>query len=195
MRLLDLYYHREEYKPEIDTLVQRLILEQCVVNLATDIEVFFKDIHAAILNIRYVKKDKRLIDLFYASTRNDFQNMDKASKHFNNELLKINLKDLIGKTKYQKLDRILLKRHVIVHNMGLIDRQFLDNNHNKLKLGDQVTSDHINEPYKVDIGVQVPITYDEVIEGYDIAIDLVTAVNKIFIDEYCIELVEILNRS
>jgi len=109
-------------------------LEQSLITIATGVEVFLRDIYSTTLNLRYIKKNKTLIHLIYREIRNDFMNIGKAKRKFKNDL-GIDLKDIIGEDDLKKLNLMILKRNVIIHNIGNVDNSFLEQSGMDIKVG------------------------------------------------------------
>ncbi|NVM30431.1 MAG: hypothetical protein HWN65_16425 [Candidatus Helarchaeota archaeon] len=105
--------------------LNKILLEQCIVMIATGVEVLFRDIYSIFLNLEYVKEDKNLYYRFYRDTRNKFINIGQTIKLFKDDL-GINLESILGQNGKDKLNSLMLKRNVIVHNIGFIDKIFLE---------------------------------------------------------------------
>ncbi|WP_167829641.1 HEPN domain-containing protein [Methanosarcina flavescens] len=117
--------------------VQRVLLEQCVVNLATGFEVFFRDIFAIGMNLKFVKNEHSLISKFYKESKNEFLNIGKMDRIFKEEL-NVDLKSLFNEEIYSELKIIMHKRHAIVHNNGLVDKKFLTQSGIECNLGKMI---------------------------------------------------------
>lgn len=113
---------------------KRILLEQSLITIATGVEVFLRDIYSTTLNLRYVKKNKTLIHLIYRETRNDFMNIGKAKRKYKNDL-GIDLKEIIGEPELKKLNLMILKRNVVIHNNGNVDNSFLEQSGMDIKKG------------------------------------------------------------
>lgn len=146
--------------------VTRVLLEQSIVILATCIEVFFRDIYSTILNLRHVKHGHTIIERFYNEVKNDFINTGKIRKRFKD--LGIDIKNTIGEEVVKDINLLLLKRNVIVHNNGIIDKAFLSNS-------------GLNG---CNIGSLVEISKDEIQKSINIINDLSISLEEIYINEF-----------
>jgi hypothetical protein len=117
-----------------DLHTSRILYEECITLLATSIEVFLKDIYCVTLNLEYVKSSKSLFTFFYNNSRNEFLNMGKAKYRFEDHL-KIDFK-FLNEGELKKLNQLMLKRHCIVHNLGISDKSFIEQSGLKVKLGE-----------------------------------------------------------
>lgn len=116
---------------------ERVLLEQCIVVLATGIEIFLKDIFAISMDLLFVKNEHSLFSKFYKESKNDFVNVGKGKEKFNSEL-NINLDLLLGTEILKELNVIMLKRNVIVHNNGIADKPFTNQAGIKCNLGQPI---------------------------------------------------------
>lgn len=105
--------------------IERILLEQCIVNFATGIELFFKEVFAIEMDLKFIKSEHSLFPTFYKDAKNDFLNMGKLNNKFKDEL-KIDIKSLFSKNTLRELNIIMLKRHAIVHNNGFADKTFIE---------------------------------------------------------------------
>lgn len=134
--------------------IERVLIEQCVTLLATSTEIFLKDVYCLLLNIRFVRYEKSLFQRFHSDVRNDFLNIGKAKQMFKKDL-DIDLDNEIGKDTLAQMNLLILKRNVIVHNLGRADSIFLSQSGVACKL---------RQP--------IPITFKEIEE-------LIAAIEKI----------------
>ncbi len=102
---------------------RRVLLEQCTVSLATCLEVFLKDMYALTLDTRYVKREKSLLSRFLDDGKNRFINLGSSCSLYKKDL-GIDLKKLLGDEKFSRLNVLMVTRNVIVHNNGIIDKEF-----------------------------------------------------------------------
>ncbi|TKH03475.1 hypothetical protein FC678_25120, partial [Peribacillus simplex] len=100
-----------------------ILREQMVVILATSIEVFLRDIYSTMYNLIYIKRNSTLIKKFMSEVKNDFINMGKIKKRFNE--LEISFSSNIDDKILKEINLLLLKRNVVVHNAGIVDKSFL----------------------------------------------------------------------
>jgi len=121
------------HKSYDDRKKQRILLEQCLVILATGIELFFKEMYIIGMDFKYVKNDKTLFKKFYKDERNEFINIGKVNQKYKEDL-NLDLKTIFGETLFKELNLLMLKRNAIVHNNGFVDRTFKENSGIKCKI-------------------------------------------------------------
>lgn len=160
--MLDIFTNEESEEKK------RVILEQCIVLLATCSEVFLKDIYSTTINLRNVKRGYSLIDWFYSESKNDFINIGKTIKRFSKDL-NINLKEIIDKESIKEINILMLKRNVIVHNNGIVDKSFLSQ------------SGFQDEYNLMD---RVEISYDEIDHYITVLDNLFMELSKVFEKEH-----------
>jgi hypothetical protein len=120
-------------KSEEDKRNQRILIEQCIVILATGIELFFKEMYIVGMDLKYVKNNETLFKKFYKDAKNEFINMGKINQKFDEDL-HLNLKLIFGEDLFKELNILMLKRNVIVHNNGFADKTFKENSGIKCEL-------------------------------------------------------------
>lgn len=118
----------------------RILQEQCIVLLASGLEIFLRDVYSILLNVRYVKTRKTLYKKFYLESKNEFINIGKAMKKYSKDLA-IDLKNKLDDNEKTSINILLNKRHLIVHNNGLVDTVFNNQTGLKLKIRDPVPID------------------------------------------------------
>ncbi|MBX9997730.1 hypothetical protein [Priestia aryabhattai] len=150
---------------ESDEQVTRVLLEQCMVILATCIEVFLRDIYSTTLNLRYIKRGQSIIERFYNEVKNDFINTGKIRKRFKE--MGVDIKNTFGKEVVKDINLLLLKRNVIVHNNGIIDKAFL-------------SSSGLN----VNIGSKIEISKDEIENCISLVNDLSNGLEEFYKSEF-----------
>lgn len=116
---------KDSFEDPVRSLTERVLLEQCVILLATSAEVFLKDNFCILSNIRFVRHGKSLFSRFYSEVKNDFVNMGKVRKAYK-EYLEVNLNGELGEDTLSKMNLLMQKRNVIVHNLGIADRAFVN---------------------------------------------------------------------
>jgi hypothetical protein len=102
---------------------ERVLLEQCIVVLATGIELFLKDTYVLSMDLKYVKPEFTLNRKFSRDAKNDFLNVGKTVSKYKDEF-GINLKDILSQKTIDTLTLLMSMRNVIVHNNGTIDLIF-----------------------------------------------------------------------
>jgi len=135
-QMIEILKNERDRSESIDSrnpLTERVLLEQCIILLATSVEVSLKDNFCILLNIRFVRHGSSLFPHFYSDTKNDFLNIGKANKSYKDDL-GINLKEKLGDDTFKKLNILMQKRHVIVHNLGIVDITFLSQSGIKCEL-------------------------------------------------------------
>lgn len=121
------------HKTDDDRKKQRILLEQCLVILATGIELFFKEMYIIGMDFKYVKNDKTLFKKFYKDERNEFINIGKTNQKYKDDL-NLDLKIILGDSLFKELNLLMLKRNVIVHNNGFVDKIFKESSGIKCKI-------------------------------------------------------------
>ncbi|WP_046227487.1 HEPN domain-containing protein [Paenibacillus dauci] len=151
---------------DFDEALKRILLEQCIVMLATSLEVYLRDIYSTLLNMRYVRFRESLIERFYKDAKNDFLNIGKGRRKFKQDL-KIDLFELIDTDDIKKINILTSKRNVIVHNNGIADKSF----------SNSISID-------CEIGREIEITKKEVEEYFLTIGTLSSNLNEIYAQEY-----------
>lgn len=191
IQLFALSKDSDNYTPQIDKSLKFLLLEQCVIKLITGLEIYLKDVYSTLLNLKYVKRDNSLIDLFQKEGSNEFMNIGKASRKFKQDL-GIDLSYFLDKEEFHQIDILQSKRNVIVHNLGLVDKKFLDQCN--LELNTMVQSDFYGS-YELDYGVFIPLTYAEVVLYIEIIRKFIVKFHKMYDEEYKKAVIEDLSRE
>lgn len=124
---------------------KRLLMNQLVVMISTQIECFVKDYYAASLNMKLIKFRQSSYSRFLRDCGNDFINPSKTNQRLKKEL-GITLKELIHIEDYNAFTKLSAYRNVIVHNNGRADKSFLSQNNMSYQLGDiiLVTDDDVD---------------------------------------------------
>lgn len=130
-------YNDQESMSEDTNYIQRVLLEQCVVILASSLEVFLKDAYSVGMNLFIIKPTVNKIDDFRKSTQNDFINIGKTIENF--KQLNINIKELIDEESRKNVNIIFKKRHVIVHNNSIADNAYISQTNDSVKIGDPIS--------------------------------------------------------
>ena len=118
-------------------MTERVLLEQCIILLATSAEVYLKENFCVLLNIRFVRHGSSLFPRFYSEVKNDFINMGKVKKAYKDNL-GIILSDKLGEDTLRQMNLLMQKRNVIVHNLGIADRTFLNQSGIECKLKKEI---------------------------------------------------------
>ncbi|MDR1550366.1 MAG: hypothetical protein LBT06_17515 [Hungatella sp.] len=113
--------------------IHRVLLEQCVVILASSLEVFLKDAYSVGMNLFMVKPTINKIEDFRKSTQNDFINIGKIIENF--KQLNINIKELIDEESRKNVNIMFKKRHVIVHNNSIADTSYISQTNDPVEIG------------------------------------------------------------
>lgn len=129
---------------------ERVLLEQCIVVLATGIELYLKDTYVLSMDLKYIKPEFTLNRKFSRDTKNDFLNVGKTVRKYKDDF-GINLKEILGQKTIETLTLLMSMRNVIVHNNGTIDLIFLNS-----------LPEHLREKYH--IASTISITDDDIIE-------------------------------
>ncbi len=113
----------------------QLLYFQMVVNMATELEVFFRNVYGTWMNNKYIKENNNLFSKFYKESKNIFINFEKINEVFRKEL-NVNLKELLEEEIVNDIKTLFIKRHVIVHNSGIIDSQYKSSISDDYNIGD-----------------------------------------------------------
>lgn len=140
-RLFDMIAELEERGTKVKkrnlSRASRVLYEQVIVLLATTLEVFLKEIYSSILNITLIKKGRTEIERFRKECKNEFTNKGKIVKRF--KTLNINLDNKLNKDTLSNINTLFLKRHIIVHNNGYVDKDFISQSGLNLKFGQTIS--------------------------------------------------------
>ena len=109
--------------------IERILFGQCVISIATGCEIFFKEVYCVFMNEIFVRPDKDLYDYFKKRVENRFVNYVKISDDYKDDL-GIDLKKIINSNNSDVLYLMFQIRHILVHNNGIIDKKFIENNKN-----------------------------------------------------------------
>jgi hypothetical protein len=105
--------------------------------LATGIELFFKEMFVIGMDLKFVKNEQSLFSKFYKEAKNEFINIGKIIQKFSSDL-KIDLNSILEEDLIRKLNILMLKRNVIVHNNGNADNIFISQSDINCKIGDPI---------------------------------------------------------
>lgn len=97
--------------------------------------------------------------------KNLFQNLSEGSKIWKNSIYNKDYKSILGKEKYGRLSVIFQKRHILVHNQGIIDQDYIKN-----------TGESSSK-----LGMKVIISEKDIFNGVAIALELLEALESISI--------------
>ncbi|MBU7025314.1 MAG: hypothetical protein HXS48_00115 [Theionarchaea archaeon] len=141
---------RKNEKAHESKKLNRILLEQCLVLLSTGLEIFLRDIYCIIMNLRFVKENKSLYFKFYSDTRNDFTNFGKSISIYRRDL-SIDIRSILTSDERKVMNILVNKRHLIVHNNGIVDKIFLDQTGLDLKVKDPVSieQEEISDSIKI----------------------------------------------
>ena len=115
----------------------RVLQEQCLVVLASGIEVFLKEVYGICMDLAYVKPEFSLYAKFNAGAQHDRVLLDDMVERFKTEL-KMDLSEILGNDRIKKLHILMLKRDAIVYKNSRADTTFLNNSGIKGKVGNQI---------------------------------------------------------
>jgi len=120
---------------------ERVLQEQCIVVLATGIEVFLRDVYGICMDLKYVKPEFSLYAKFKSGAKNDHVTLGDTALQFKTEL-KMDMSEILGKDLIHKLDILMLKRDAIVYKNSHADTIFLNNSGIKGKVGNRIPVSH-----------------------------------------------------
>lgn len=86
---------------------------------------------------KFIKSKHNLFLKFSNESKNDFINIEKTIKKFKSGL-DIDLKKVLDEKEIKKINELLLKRNVIVHNNGYADMIFINQSGIKCNLGELI---------------------------------------------------------
>ena len=115
---------KEQHPNKEDWLIGYDCLQMEVIELASIIEVVFRDYFEALLYITNMGvKNDYLSSIVAKSTRNDFMNIEKANSIFK-KAFNIDIKDKMDLNVWSDLTDIVNLRNMMVHNNGMVDNRF-----------------------------------------------------------------------
>ena len=120
---------------------ERVLLEQCIVLLATGIRVFFREVYGICMDLAYVKPEFSLYEKFKSGAKNDLENLGDTTLRFKTDL-RMDLSEILGNDLIKKLDILMLKRDAIVCKNSRADRLFLNKSGIKGKVGSRIPVSH-----------------------------------------------------
>ncbi len=111
----------ESSRSDIDNLMKDLsskLIEDACENVVTAFETFFKEV--------YIHSKNKAADPKMILHRNTFQSLDKTKDMFTSQF-NLNIFKNLSRDEIDELYLLFNKRHVLTHNLGIIDQKFLDN--------------------------------------------------------------------
>jgi hypothetical protein len=121
---------------------ERVLQEQCIVVLASGIEVFLKGVYGICMDLAYVKPEFSLYAKFNTGAQNDRVLLWDVVDRFKTEL-KMDLSEILGTDRIKKLHILMLKRDSIVYKNSRADTIFLNNSGIKGKVGSRIPISHL----------------------------------------------------
>ena len=134
----------------IRSQIIKILSEYCILQMATTLEIYFRDVYSTLQNLRYVKKNMTLYPKFFLETRNEFTNYGKALRIYR-RTLNIDVKSNLTRVENTAMNLLFNKRHAIIHNNGKADKMFIDQTGLKIAIGDPIP---INEK-EIDKNVEI----------------------------------------
>ena len=107
-----------------DLMDKSVLLEQSIVSLATSCEVLLRESYSLIKDLKHVIYGESIFDITYKETKNDFTNISTTTNNFK-KLCGLNLKEELSEIKYNQFRTLYSIRHIIVHNSGIKDREYI----------------------------------------------------------------------
>jgi hypothetical protein len=116
---------------------EHVLQEQCIVILASAIELFFRELHGMCMDVQFVKPAFSLYATFNPGAHNDHASPGDVLDRFKSDL-KMDLPEILGKDLITKLNILMLKRDAIVYKNSRADTIFLNNSGMHGKVGSRV---------------------------------------------------------
>jgi len=103
---------------------KKSVLSQALISTITGFEVFLRQCYSIYFDFEHVLIGKPLHDTIYPDTRSHFLNLGNARRKILS-LSSIDLKKLVSEEKYKALQLAFPKRHAIVHNVSIKDKEYI----------------------------------------------------------------------
>lgn len=113
-------------------------IENCLEDIVSIQEAVLKAITKR--RLLEINNDSEAIEAIMKKVGNSYQNMEKTQKVIQ-KYLKLNLADICDTDSMRELGDIMQKRHPITHNLGVIDKKYLDSVQSSLRMGREVLVD------------------------------------------------------
>jgi hypothetical protein len=120
---------------------ERVLQEQCIVVLASGIEVFLRELYGICMDLAYVKPEFSLYAKFNTGAQHDRVLLGDVIDLFKTEL-KMDLSEILGNDRIKKLHILMLKRDAIVYKNSHADTIFLNNSGIQGKVGSRIPISH-----------------------------------------------------
>jgi hypothetical protein len=132
---IDAFFRNQEKTNQLMILVSKMnrkveqttkttLLEQALVSSMTGVEVMLREVYSLIYDLRHVVIGSPVFADTYNRTRNEFLNLGSATRHLR-QVTQVDLKTEFEPTEYAFLSRLYSTRHVIIHNSGMKDRDYI----------------------------------------------------------------------
>ena len=140
----------------IDIDSRQNLLESTLENSIKDVVEIFQ------VNATKLFKEK---DLATALKKNIFQNLIDGSKVWATSVYNQDYQTLIGQDKFERLNVIFQKRHLLVHTQGIVDQEYIDKTaDNSIKIGMRITISERDVHEEVDLVRQLLDKLTEIVE-------------------------------
>lgn len=110
-------------------------IENCLEDIVSIQEAVLKAITKR--RLLEVNNDPEAIESIVKKVGNSYQNMEKTQKSIQ-KYLELNLADIWDGDSIKELGDIMQKRHPITHNLGVVDKKYLDSIQSSLRMGREV---------------------------------------------------------
>jgi hypothetical protein len=134
-------------------------IENCLEDTVSIYEAVLKALLIRVLREKGMNEEE-IHSILDKRIRNGFQNVDRATEIVKREL-GVPLFVSVGSDVSERLKRTFEKRHPITHNLGVVDRKYLE-----------------NELSAEQEGRDIRVTSDEILEALDITLDVLTDVHS-----------------
>lgn len=108
-----------------EKVARETLIEQALVSFITNLEIYLRTTHALSIDFDHVIYGKSIFDRVYNETRNQFLNVGAISKQLKNSF-SIDLKKELDNTTFKFLSKMYSTRHIIVHNSGIKDKEYIN---------------------------------------------------------------------
>lgn len=108
-----------------EKVARETLIEQALVSFITNLEIYLRTTHALSIDFDHVIYGKSIFDRVYNETRNQFLNVGAIRKQLKNSF-SIDLKKELDNTTFKFLSKMYSTRHIIVHNSGIKDKEYIN---------------------------------------------------------------------
>ncbi|OQY00496.1 MAG: hypothetical protein B6I26_07970 [Desulfobacteraceae bacterium 4572_130] len=109
---------------KIEIIARKALIEQALVALISNFEIYIRTTYALILDLKHVLFGESIFEIIYKDSRNQFLNMGSINKKLK-KVFSIDLKKDLGNDSFNFLSKMYSSRHVIIHNGGFKDKEYI----------------------------------------------------------------------